>query len=923
MTDFKKFTILPEEEEKPLVKFHPFDLVKKDYLKKEEPVLKARLGEGLTKEQEERAREIALEPSIPLIKVKEDKPGNFLTRFIKGIPETLKELKYKLYGTPEEARKIGVIPIPEKSFKEMTPEERNKVAMGETLEGVDYTYLDLYGMGGGLRNVAKEGLDQIGKAFLRNIKLSRGESWLKKATGWVLTKVGLKRKETPLRSTVWNLMRKRYGEIKSALFDSAAFRQGIKNELSKPEREAIPFIREKTLVPKEFGRPDLEEIVKNPSAKLKRVAEAIGDYYDEGFEFLKRNWDEPGFVENYVNRIWEVPKNKVKGVASYFTTRNPFLKKRTIPTLADGIKLGLKPRTTDIIELLEIYDSYKITTVANKRFVDGLKRLINPETYQKVIQRIDKAPADFKTITHPALQKGLGIPLEEKGVIIAKKLPVGVDPEIAKELEVVFGQPFSSKGARALQTINAFAKKAALSLSFFHHWALSESAISSGIKKKMLKLWNPVNLYRALKKGEYDVLKKLPLAKDAVSHELQLGAISDVQAHRVQQALRTLEYKTRTIPILKGVTKGIRSFNELWDKALWDYFHNGLKLYTYEKWVEESLKKTTTKSVDAVKREVAHLVNDTFGGQVWESLLVTPKAQQVLHWLLLSPDWTLSTIRQAAAPFAGGIRGRLGRKFWARAAFYFWGGSNIINGVMSKKYLGEWRWMWENDPKHKTYIFIGFNEDGSKKYLRFGKQYREIFEWLEDPIKKFGSKLAPTVREAYKQLSGYSVTGWESEWAKKATWSAEAFKERAKSLISMGIPYSISTISRAKNLLGIAMPISKGLTWYEGRELMMDAIERRDKDYLAEIWKALLENKIDAKSVFQSAKSEVKLKKRPEFRETKKLLQKLKEMDKAEGIEKIRQMRESGKLTPEMEDQMRYLLKQEREIERQRMRAGL
>lgn len=712
-------------------------------------------------------------------------------------------------------------------------------------------------------------------------------------------------KPTELKSTIKNLIRERYSQISTGLVDTRVFTNSIEKSLTPQQRKRIPFIIEGT----DKGTPELNE-----------WADKVGQYYDEGHKFLADNLDEVGFVENYVNRIWDIPANKRAGAVSRFTTKNPFFKKRKIPTLQEGIDMGLIPKTTDISELIKIYDEYKVKVVANKRFVDGLNALAD-ENNVKLIQRIDKAPADWKVIDHSALRRAIGIPIEE-GKVLLPKIPVKVHPEIAREVEVVLGRPFSGRAARALDTINAFSKKTALSLSLFFHWSIGEAGVSAGIPEKVLKMWNPGEIYSAFKTGNYGILRDIPLTKDALNHGLQLGPISDVQADKVSRVLKGIENRMKGVPIVNKVATGVRGFNEIWDKALWDYYHNSMKLFAYENWVQSGIKKAPNMPVEQIKSQVAQLVNDTFGGQVWENLLVTPKGQQVAHWILLSPDWALSTLRQAQAPFSKGIRGKLGRGFWLRVAVYFGLMANIINGVMSEKHLGEWRWMWENDPKHKTLIFIGYDENGQKKYLRAGKQFREIFEWIHNPSNKFGSKLAPPLREAITQLTGYSTTGWKTEWADKKFYDPEALEARAKHLMNLGAPYSISTITRSKNVLGIMFPIQKGLSWYEARELMMDAIEKKDKDYLAEIWRAALENNLDARSIFDSSKSELKVEKRWKYKDIRNLINKLKKMGKEEGMKKIQEMRKSGELTPEIEKQMKNVLETEAEVKLQRRRLG-
>lgn len=704
---------------------------------------------------------------------------------------------------------------------------------------------------------------------------------------------------TPTKSLVKNLIKTRYSEIKIGSLESEIFIRDIKKNLTKKEREIIPFL--------------IQGTYKTPE-KLKPWVKKIRDYYDEGFLFLRDNYQKPNYLQNYVNQVWDIPKNRTKEAISFFTTKNPFTKQRKIPTLEEGIKLGLKPKTTDITKLIRIYDGYKATTVANKRFVDGLNKL-SDEFGNKFIIRADKAPADWVSVQHPALDKAIGVPIGE-GQLLIPKIPSKVHPEIAKQVKVVLGQPFSGAAVHALDTIYAFTKKTALSVSLFHHYALTESAISAGIYKKLISLWSPKNIYNAIKKGNYAIFKDIPLTKDALKHQLQLGALPDIQRSRVHQTLKNLEFKTKNVPILKSVTKGIRSFNEIWDKFLWDYYHNSLKLYAYENWVEQALKKNVKKgfpqTVNQIKDKAAILTNNTFGGQIWENLMVTPKMQQVLHWTLLSPDWTLSTLKQAGAPFKSGLIGKEARKFWLRAAIYFYGVSNVLNYANTKKEFGEGKWMWENDPEHKTFIFLGMDENGQKKYLRHGKQFREIFEWLENPLKKFGNKLAPVTREALTQLSGTTPIGWDTEFKGKDFWDIETLKARAKSLISLGAPYSLSTVTKSKNLLGLAFPISKGLSWYEANELMIKAIEKKDKNYLTEIWRAALENNLNAQQIYENAKREVTIKNRLEFQEVRDLVKKLREMERKKGEKILKDLPQS------QQEQIRKFLENEADIQRQK-----
>ena len=59
---------------------------------------------------------------------------------------------------------------------------------------------------------------------------------------------------------------------------------------------------------------------------------------------------------------------------------------------------------------------------------------------------------------------------------------------------------------------------------------------------------------------------------------------------------------------------------------------------------------------------------------------------------------------------------------------------------------------------------MGRNRDGTEKYMRMGKQFREVLEWGMNPIKKIGAKLSPGVREAIRQVTAHDPgSGYPAE----------------------------------------------------------------------------------------------------------------------------------------------------------------
>jgi len=749
---------------------------------------------------------------------------------------------------------------------------------------------------------------------------------------------------------VMSLIKKRRTDIDVGILESESFIRHYERNLSTSELEAIPFIRQGIKDPevlKQIGREDLFSLIKNPSTKLIKATDEIGKYYEESHEFLKQAWGEDiGFVENYVTQIWDIPKGKKSEALNYFAKNNPFLKKRSIPTYEAGIELGLMPKTTNIAKLLRIYDQYKIKTVHNFKFAESLKNMVDDEGV-KLMMRSDKAPVDWIKIDSPALNRAMAVGTKP---LVLTKVPVKINPEIAKEVKIIFDEPINNKWINAYETANAFLKKSMLSVSFFHHQALTESAFSAGVGKKAIQLWNPAKLIRALKVKDYEVFKQMDLAKDAITHNVTFGALEDIQRGKVAKALKSVEDVSRNIPGLRSVTKGMRKSNELWDAALWDYYHNSLKLYAYESNIVQALRsaeKTTQKQygrsllpkeTEEIKNTIGLFINDSFGGQNWEldKVLGNPKMRQMMHWGLLAPDWTVSVLKQAAAPakgalmmatakgdtpkvLAGKALTKRGALFWVKAATYYNTIAQSTNYYLTQKEYGEGRFTWDNPPGNKLNIFIGRNEDGTERYLRMGKQFREVMEWGIDPLKKLGAKLAPIPREAIRQFSAHDPgSGYPTEWAKEdSVW--KTIPERVKSVAEMPIPFSLRSYvqSRPGNFM-FTFPTKRGMTNYKAVKLFKVALKKGSRSEVRKIVVHAIENKLNAFQLLKSANSAIKADITYEAKDlARDILNELNGMPPEVKQDAFELYKQRGTITPAIERQMDRLIKDKAEREQQ------
>ena len=478
------------------------------------------------------------------------------------------------------------------------------------------------------------------------------------------------------------------------------------------------------------------------------------------------------------------------------------------------------------------------------------------------------------------------------------KLPVKVHPDLEAPLKVIFESRMTHPAIQAFETMNGILKKTELSLSLFHHVALGETGIGTmGLPKTLGIYFNPVKIYKAMWRGEYDIYKKEPIARDAIEHGLQVGATSDIPVNMIQTKLNDMARKTRNVLVINKAMALLRTFNEQWDKALWNYLHDTLKLQGYE---SLCAKMDPTKDIKAQKEEIAQFVNDTFGGQNWDVLMVSPKSLQLMSWFLLSPDWTLSTLRQALAPTGIGtihkeagsaLRKKMGAHFWVKAGLYFGLGINMLNHMNRKRdekehpeyYEGEDRGFFDrtmagNAIGHKTHLFAGRYDDGTERYVRWGKQFRELPEMFFDDtgfspisatIKKIGGKMAPALQLASSILTGSSLSGFRNDDINgKEGW--DKVYGIAKTVMKSPFPFSSRTMfdeNKEFHFTDVAMPSSKGMTRYRSIELFKVAIEKDDERLLKEVYQDTLRNNLPAYTLFNASLAQLKAESTNEYNE--------------------------------------------------------
>lgn len=537
------------------------------------------------------------------------------------------------------------------------------------------------------------------------------------------------------------------------------------------------------------------------SDELKACAKAVSDWFDEVYNLLAQEgvlYDAPR-LQNYVTHIWDwkrTPKQVQEAYSNWMNTmrlRSPYTRHRIVPSYAEGIKMGMVPKYEDITGIIMEYGHYATEVIANHRMLKFLMNFSvkvpgsknNMPMDMPVIVGDKTKDASYSRMNHTALD-GYKVLNIMKPYIT----PVFGDQKIIDPSHL---SPLANKFVDAFWLASGSMKKMVLSFSFFHHGALTETSIAMDRPWGAMKTIAKDLIWDVLVKGNIPAMNDKAAARDAVNHLVSLGATQDYAAADVRNfTTRLVKFtKDKNIVVAKEAAQLLDFLNSGSDKLLWDIIHDGYKVASFRKMASEVRQQAeregwSREQLDKTLDECGQLVNDTYGGLHFDILGLSPKTVRILRALLLSPDWTIATIRQALSPFGvgalyqqdsfwkrmrdnglgmtlkettpGGIRKKYGRQFWLTAMIFFYGLMNGLNAYFRIKdedddkaeadkmrelnpdyrsayelaYPDGMRWfdytMPGNALGHQTHLFTGHYSDGTESYVRWGKQFRELPE---------------------------------------------------------------------------------------------------------------------------------------------------------------------------------------------------
>lgn len=561
-----------------------------------------------------------------------------------------------------------------------------------------------------------------------------------------------------------------------------------------------------------------------------------------------------------------------KGTAQYakFQEFNPWQNRRHYDTYEKALlSAGLEPKYPDVLTLLRERQKIEIQNLGNVVLHQKLQDVKTADGLPILMAR-SQAPAGWREITHPAFRFRVARPLvdpESGQAIIENGKPkmefvwetAAVHPSAWWSLAGLLSPPpgahaatrFPAWGRHYLEAGNAIQKALRLSLSAFHPFALMESAAAGG---RVPVVGDLADLVLALsgRKARIGIISAMregvrrardpKMARELAEAGLQMGPSSDAEIghfDRFMAGVEKLAWSGSKLERGLGLSEaagtaasGARLGKQLFDKALWDYMHTGLKAEAFYRHVDAEIRRAVKKNggrelseaeLWRIKRETAKHVNAAFGGLNWEEFFSIrgERGQKVARWLMLAPDWTYSNLLIAADAFRGGTRGRLARKYWRNFAL------QAVPWTIAANYAFSGHFPWDNEIGHRFDIELpDRDEQGHKRYAKPFKQAREVARILAvgtdlwEPREYLLRKASPFVDAFIKQFIGDPE--YAEEWQRLQAEGVGLLGQipaRLRSFAASNLPYT----AQGGQQFAYAIPVAKGMTYYKARKSLLEA----------------------------------------------------------------------------------------------------
>jgi len=394
----------------------------------------------------------------------------------------------------------------------------------------------------------------------------------------------------------------------------------------------------------------------------------IRPYYEDLFTFAQEKGIIDSHVDNYVKRVWKMPKS-LEGTVTWsgagttgFKLKSPSGEQRVFDSIIDGWEAGMDLKVQSVLQNLSNYGTEVGQTFTNRKFIEYMRGLISFNQGGLMHEVNTKQDPDFKPPKHysQVLTHGFAKPFHK---LYARNDIAGILNNLTSDAG---SQHWT---AQLVRRLNSTIKSVILNVSLFHHLAGLRS-YTFGVGGKHWGQWNPVKAYkRGLKliddqvglDGQYRTIG--PIVDFLVREGLTIGKTQDWEdmggVGWVEEALLKMSG-----PKWQGALSGWRKagrFRRGMTTGLFNRLFAGLKaeagsiefVHKINKLEKKLGRPLNDAELKTTAQQVAALINADFGGLHHGRLNRSQKLQRSLQLFLLAPDWTESNWRTVIEAIPG------------------------------------------------------------------------------------------------------------------------------------------------------------------------------------------------------------------------------------------------------------------------------
>jgi hypothetical protein len=504
--------------------------------------------------------------------------------------------------------------------------------------------------------------------------------------------------------------------------------------------------------------PEIERALNLPE-NAQKWAETAQRYFAEAAEVGQERGTLNATRENYVNRLYMPEKEKgdfVQGAGpvSGVSRTTGHAQERVFDTMADAATAGKKFATTDLADLVTVYNSEIARANAARAMADSMvesglgawKAEKNiPEGWEQVGGMKKDVPIRDQKTGEAVIGEG-GDQVVSRSLFVAPK-------GIAKGLAAIAEPNFTRKidVLRGLQQYQGLVKTVDLSFSLFHHLSMIAQLAYAGDMSSLLQT------------GKMDKILDSPDFAEREQEFVRHGGATAITSDN-QDILRNLVSheddtfsKITNLPVVKQVLQGAdKSADFLFGKVqrMW-------KVNTFSNlatnWVADHPNATPEQHITAM-RELARHVNDRFGGQNWEAMGMTKSNLSLLRIGMLAPDWTTSNLHLLKSAIGeGGAGGRASRIHVLSSLMVGMAATEGLNHLLTGHFTDQNKKGHELEVEIAPNVYVSLLRGGVQDITKLASM---VMESGLGGVSRFAQgKLSPVVRTGVGLLTNTQYTG--------------------------------------------------------------------------------------------------------------------------------------------------------------------